>query len=97
MLSPPVLQFHIWMKTHVPNGQPKSLLVFIPGYPLLNFALVTALYVFTSHRLFELTNALKNAAVPHNNNALLLRNTILMAGAGAVLWACVAALMALFM
>ncbi|EFJ45254.1 hypothetical protein VOLCADRAFT_106065 [Volvox carteri f. nagariensis] len=85
-----ISQFHIWMKTDVPDGQPKSLLVLIPDYPLLNFALVSGLYILVSHRLFDLTNTLKNAAVPHSNNALLLRNVILMAVTGMVLYTVVA-------
>lgn len=45
-----LLQFHIWMKTVIPDGQPKSLLVFIPGYPLLNFALVSACeFLYRTH------------------------------------------------
>lgn len=39
-----ICQFHVWMKTEVPDGQPKKLLVLLPDYPMLNFALVTALY-----------------------------------------------------
>ncbi len=37
-----ICQFHVWMRTDLPDGQPKALLVLLPGYPLLNFALVTA-------------------------------------------------------
>ncbi|KXZ54075.1 hypothetical protein GPECTOR_5g181 [Gonium pectorale] len=85
-----ISQFHVWMKTDIPDGQPKSLLVLLPGYPLLNFALVTGLYVLVSHRLFDLTNALKNSAVPHSNNSLLLRNVIMMAVTGAALYGMVA-------
>ncbi len=42
--SPPSLppQFHIWLKTEIPDGQPKALLNLLPGYPLINFALVSA-------------------------------------------------------
>ncbi|KAG2484868.1 hypothetical protein HYH03_016354 [Edaphochlamys debaryana] len=87
-----ICQFHVWMKTTMPNGQPKGLLVLIPGYPLLNFALVSAMYILISHRLFELTNTLKNAAVPHSNDSLLARNCVVMAVTGAVLWGGVAAL-----
>ncbi|GIL49663.1 hypothetical protein Vafri_5946 [Volvox africanus] len=87
-----ISQFHIWMKTDIPDGQPKSLLVLIPGYPLLNFALVSALYILVSHRLFDLTNYLKNVAVPHSNNALLLRNVILMIVTSVVLYTLVTAI-----
>ena len=44
-------------------------------------------YVFVSYRLFNLTNDLKNAAVPHSNNALLARNAILLTCAGVTLYA----------
>jgi hypothetical protein len=45
----------------IANGQPKMLLsLFFEGYPLMNFAVCTALYVFLSYRLFVLTNELKN-------------------------------------
>ena len=54
-----------------------------------------AVYVFVSHRLFELTNSLKNAAVPHSNNALLARNVLMMGGAGVALWSTVAGVIAL--
>jgi len=70
-----------------PHPQPKFLLTIIPGYPLLNFAICTALYVYISHRLFLLTNALKDALVPHDNNRVLGRNIILM---GATLVGCTA-------
>ncbi|GFR46609.1 hypothetical protein Agub_g8221 [Astrephomene gubernaculifera] len=82
-----ISQFHIWMKTVLPNGQPKGLLVLLPGYPLVNFGVVSALYVLVSYRLFELTNVLKTAAVPHSNNGLLLRNMLLMLATGAAVWA----------
>jgi hypothetical protein len=36
-------QFHTWLLTDVPDGQPKLLLNFLPpAYPLLNFGLATA-------------------------------------------------------
>ncbi|KAJ9524481.1 hypothetical protein QJQ45_019558 [Haematococcus lacustris] len=90
-----ISQFHIWMKTGMPDGQPKQLLVVLPGYPLVNFALVTAGYIFVSHRLFELTNAFKTLAVPHSNNQLLLRNTLLLLGAGGLVYMAAACVMQL--
>lgn len=49
-----------------------------------------AVYVYISHRLFELTNALKDAFIPHDDNRTLGRNLLLMgalaAGAGAAGW-----------
>ena len=35
-------QFHTWLLTKRADGQPIYLLTLLPGYPLLNFALVTA-------------------------------------------------------
>ena len=36
-------QFHTWLLTDLPDGQPKLLLNFLPAtYPLLNFALASA-------------------------------------------------------
>lgn len=38
-----ISQFHTWLATGIPNGQPKMLLIFFPQrYPLLNFAASTA-------------------------------------------------------
>ena len=51
------------------------------------------MYIFISHRLFELTNTLKNAAVPHSDNRLLFRNVVLLATVGFGLYFSVAGLM----
>eukprot|EP00798_Chlamydomonas_sp_ICE-L_P018174 gene18174-24606_t len=88
-----ISQFHIWLSSDIPDGQPKSVLSLAPGYPLINFALCTAAYIFVSHRLFELTNTLKNAAVPHSNNRLLARNVILLAGVGIMFYSTTAGVM----
>jgi len=62
-----VSQFHVWLSTsNVPNGQPTHLMSLVPNYPLLNFGICTAAYVGISHRVFYLTNELKNACVPND-------------------------------
>eukprot|EP00884_Botryococcus_braunii_P012312 jgi/Botrbrau1/21081/Bobra.0144s0079.1 len=86
-------QFHTWLLTGMPDGQPKLLLFFFPPeYPLLNFAGSTAVYVYVSYRLFQLTLTFKNVVVPHGDRATttevwqLTRNFLFMAVSILVLW-----------
>jgi hypothetical protein len=56
-----IVQFHTWLSTEgVPDAQPKGLLELLPvtKYPLLNFGLCSAVFVFLSRRLFVVTASL---------------------------------------
>ena len=68
-----ILQFHVWMHSTGLNGSPKSLLFILPpDHYWLNFILVSAFYLYLSHRVFHLTVDLKDTLVP-TEPALLYR------------------------
>ncbi|BFZ21260.1 hypothetical protein BsWGS_24299 [Bradybaena similaris] len=59
-------QLHIYLLANA-----RTLLVFLVGYPLLNFALATITYLFVSHTLFTITNDFSNFLIPNDNKKLL--------------------------
>ncbi|CAL5036005.1 unnamed protein product [Urochloa decumbens] len=79
-----ISQFHIWLRSGIPNGQPKLLLSFIPDYPLLNFLLTTTILLLISYRVYKLTNILKEAFIPTRDNKRLYQNFI----AGITIFVC---------
>lgn len=56
-----LMQHHIWL-----NGNAKTVLVFIPGYPQLNMVVVTLIYVLVSKEAYRLTMSLRGMFLPDN-------------------------------
>lgn len=48
-----ISQLHIYMQ-----GNAHYLIVYLPGYPLVNFSIATAIYLFMSYQLFQVTVSL---------------------------------------
>ncbi|KAB1225610.1 CAS1 domain-containing protein 1 [Morella rubra] len=81
-----ISQIHIWLRSGVPDAQPRLLLSLIPDYPLLNFLLTTSIYIAISHRLFELSNVLKTAFVPYKDNQRIIYNMLTAVAVSIVLY-----------
>ena len=80
-----IFQFHIWMRTTGLNGSPKKLLVVVPGSYWMNFAVLTAIYIFVSIRFSHLTGVLRDALIPSSLRAMLWISVALLT-AGGLCW-----------
>lgn len=56
-----LMQHHIWLTSNA-----KSLLTLIPGWPKMNFLVVTIVYFFTARRLYKITLFLRGMFLPDN-------------------------------
>ena len=64
-------QIHIYMM-----GNAKTLVVYLPGYPMLNFAISTLIYIAVSYVLFHLTVFFRSYIFPRNGK-VVVKNIIL--------------------
>jgi N-acetylneuraminate 9-O-acetyltransferase len=69
-----LMQHHIWL-----TSDAKSLLTLVPGWPKINFLLVSLIYVYLSRRLYQLTLFLRGMVLPDNKTACI-RNLMGMGG-----------------
>ena len=67
-----LMQHHIWLTSNA-----KSLLTLLPGWPKMNFLLVSLVYVSISRRLYQLTLFLRGMILPDDQNACF-RNLVAM-------------------
>ena len=70
-----LMQHHIWL-----TSDAKSLLTIIPGYPKMNFLVVTIIYFTLSRRLYQLTLFLRGMILPNDRTACI-RNLLGLIGA----------------
>ena len=68
-----LMQHHIWL-----TSDAKSLLTLIPGWPKMNFLVVSLLYIYMSRRLYTLTLFLRGMVLPDDRNTCF-RNLFAMA------------------
>jgi hypothetical protein len=71
-----LMQHHIWLTSNA-----KSLLKLVPGWPKVNFLLVSLIYVLLSRRLYQLTLFLRGMILPDNRSACFMN----LAGMAAVI------------
>jgi hypothetical protein len=76
----PCPQLHVWLQANA-----KELIVYIPGYPLMNFVFATVIYVYISYVLFHLTNAFSAFLLPNDMKQIALYwTTMAIVGASSV-------------
>ena len=56
-----LLQHHIWLADNA-----KSRFILIPGYPLTNMCITTAIYIYLSFRMFRITIGLRAMLIPNS-------------------------------
>ena len=61
-----LMQHHIWL-----TSNSKTVLVFLPGWPRVNLALVTYVYVVVARKLHSLTLLLRGMLLPNDQKACL--------------------------
>ena len=62
-----LMQHHIWL-----TSDAKSLLTLIPGWPMMNYLVVTCIYFVMSRRLYQLTLFLRGMMLPNDRTQCLL-------------------------
>lgn len=67
-----LMQHHIWLTSNA-----KSLLTLIPGWPKMNFLVVTVVYFVLSRRLYQLTLFLRGMMLPNDRNKCV-RNLVVL-------------------
>jgi hypothetical protein len=70
-----LMQHHIWL-----TSDAKSLLTLVPGWPKMNFLVVSIIYVVLSRRLYQLTLFLRGMMLPNDRTACF-RNLLYFGGA----------------
>lgn len=72
-----LMQHHIWL-----TSSAKTLLEVVPQFPMINFLLVTVVYVLVSRRLYRITISLRAMLIPEETSRAILWLVALMAVLG---------------